>query len=192
MHRNIFGICLAASILAISSNAVAQFKAEDFERADKATVRLNPDDFHDLPSYVRTALERRGCTIPQPFNAGNVKKNVIKGRFQSRRETDWAVLCSHKRRSSILVFHGGSSGQIDEFAEMPDADYLQVVSGGRQIGYSRQLAVATPSAIRRHLARVRKTMRNIDHDGIENIFVEKGSMIWLRVDGNWKQLTRAD
>lgn len=190
MHRSFLGICLVASIFAISSNAVAQLKAEDFQRADKKTVRLNPSDF-DLPSYVRTGLEQRGCTIPQPFNAGNEKKNVIKGRFKSAKETDWAVLCSHKRRSSILVFYG-PSGQTDEIADMPDSDYLQVISGGREIGYSRQLAVAAPSAIRRHLARLRQTARNINHDGIENIFVEKGSMIWLRVDGNWKQLTRAD
>src|SRR5260370_22814348 len=52
-------------------------------------------------------------------------------------QTDWAVLCSHERRSAILVFRGGRSGQVDTLAEEPDSQYLQVVAGGQKIGLFR-------------------------------------------------------
>lgn len=192
MYRTALGICLAAGVLGAWS-ADGQFHRDDFQRADEATVRRSPGEFPDLPSEVRTALEQRGCTIPQPFDARGEKRSVISGRFTSAGQTDWAVLCSHERRSAILVFHRGRSDhQVDEIAEEPDSQYLQVVSGGREIGYSRQLAVVKPRSIRQRVTRGAHGLPSIDHDGIENIFLGKGSVIWFLSNGKWMRISGDD
>ena len=89
----------------------AQTSPGDWRRADEATLRLKPDAFPNVPPELRTALENRGCRVPQPYNAAGQKNNVITGRFTSAGQTDWAVLCSREKRSTILVFRGGRPDQ---------------------------------------------------------------------------------
>lgn len=164
---------------------------EDWTRADQATVRLEPGAFPDLPLAVREELQRRGCTIPQAFTGGS-PHNAVRGRFISSRETDWAVLCSRQRTSSILVFRAGSPTAVIELARRPDADFLQVTGPG-SIGYSRAVGVASPQYIREHHEQYGGAQPPpIDHDGINDIFVEKASIVWYWHAGRWLQLTGAD
>src|SRR5947208_17097962 len=61
--------------------------------------------------------------IPQEaFSPANTKKanNVIKGEFARPGQTDWAVLCSVKGVSTILVFWNGSEN--NPAALLPAAD----------------------------------------------------------------------
>jgi hypothetical protein len=176
----LFSLCLAAW-----SSAGLQTTRDDWHRADEAIVRLQPGAFPDLPGKLRTELEHRGCTIPQPYNAGGRKKNVITGSFTSAGQTDWAVLCSHQKRSAILVFPGGHSGQVDSLAEEPDSQYLQVVAGGQEIGYSRLLEVAPTKVVRQHFP-----LGN--HAGIQDAFIEKASVVWYRSGGKWKKVLQAE
>ena len=165
------------------STAFPQLTKEDWQHAESAIVRLGPGDFPDLPADVRTVLEQRGCTVPQPYNAGVQKRNVVSGQFTAVGQTEWAVLCSHEKRSAILVFRGAHPDQVDRLAEEADAQYLQVVHGEREIGYSRQLTVASPKLVRRRFSK--GTLRTADHDGIENIFLGKASVVWYRSGGKW-------
>ena len=66
-------------------------------------------------------LQRRGCTIPQ---TAFTKKphNVIRGEFAKPGQTDWALLCSIKGVSTILVFWNGSEKNPAEIAKMEDRD----------------------------------------------------------------------
>jgi hypothetical protein len=187
----VWGISLFAWLLAASSIVGAQVTRADWLRADMATRRLKPSAFSNLPSEVRNALERRGCTIPQPSNADH-PQNVVSGEFTGSKHTDWAVLCSRERRSAILVFRGGASNEIEELAEQPDVRYLQVISGSGKIGYSRQLATATPSEIRRHFINKKHFPRNINHDGVEDTFIEKASVVWYDSGNKWMRLSGAD
>jgi hypothetical protein len=178
-------VVLLALCLTAWWGAGVQATREDWRRADEAIVRLQPGAFRDLPAELRTELEHRGCTIPQPYNAGGRKKNVITGPFTSAGQTDWAVLCSHEKRSAILVFRGGHSGQVDSLAEEPDSQYLQAVAGGQKIGYSRLLAVAPVKVIRQHFPQG-------DHAGIQDTFMEKASVLWYRSGGKWKKVLQAE
>jgi hypothetical protein len=160
--------------------------AQDWEKADLATARLPPSAFPELPASIQKELERRGCTIPQPFIGTH--QNVISGRFTSAKQTDWAVLCSVKRRSSILVFRPGSAA-VAELAEQPDSGALQMIGGGA-IGYSRALGVADAEFIRVHHERYGgRKPPPLDHDGIDDVFVEKGSTVWYWYRARWLQLT---
>jgi hypothetical protein len=94
-------------------------------------------------------------------------------------------------RSVILVFHGKAFSDVDELADTADSDYLQTVPGGR-IGFSRGLAVATPAVIRRAPVADDPKPRRIDHDGIDDAFEGKGSMIFYWTGEEWIRLQGSD
>jgi hypothetical protein len=105
---------------------------------------------------------------------------------------DWAVLCSRDRVSSILVFPGGSADSMVELESSPDVNWLQGL-GGTQIGFSRAIDVADPQYIVRHSkAYGGPTPPPLDHDGINNIFIEKASSVLYWHEGQWLQLQGAD
>ena len=158
---------------------------QEWERANVEVRRLDPGAFPELPPAVAQYLRDRGCTIPQAFTPGR-RQGVIKGHFISGTQLDWAVLCSASRISTILVFRSGGTSHVDELARRDDADYLQVIDDARRIGYSRAITVATPGEIRRH-GRSAKSAR-LDHDGIDDAFVEKGSTILYWYRGRWLEL----
>lgn len=173
-----------------------------FERADEETVRLAPDAFNNLPAEIQDELTARRCTVPQTFFAEypqvseNVEPdNVVRGNFTQAGQTDIAVLCSRKRVSSILVFRGGSALEVDELASEPDARYLQGVGNG-DIGFSRMLGAASPEYIRSCYEALQEhevpVPPPLDHEGIEDYFVEKASTIWYWYGGKWLSLAGAD
>jgi hypothetical protein len=110
MSMRTTGLLVTAWILA------GQFPSpSEWTKADVETVRLAPARFSGLPSAVEAELNRRQCSIPQPFTAKpGQPENAIRGRFTSSAAADWAVLCSRQRHSTLLVFRGGDVAKIDE------------------------------------------------------------------------------
>jgi hypothetical protein len=162
--------------------------AQNWDQADSATVRLSPATFSGAPTQVLEELQRRGCTVPQSYS-NRAPHNVVRGRFTSDTQTDIAVLCSKARVSSILVFRGGSITSVAELAKRPDADFLQVVASGGVVGYSRVLGVAAPKDIlEQHQRYGGPNPPPLDHDGIDDIFVGKASVVWYWSGGQWLQL----
>ncbi len=179
-------------LVILTGGSVIFVEAQDWDRADRTTRRLAPSVFLELPAAVRLDLEQRGCTIPQPFTAKR-PENVINGRFMSPDQIDWAVLCSRERTSSILVFPGGAPSAVIDIATELDRHSLQVIDGGREIGYSRALGVADAEYIRDHYQRYGGPKPPpLDHDGINDMFIEKGSVVWYWYRGRWLRLTGAD
>lgn len=159
---------------------------QDWAAADIATTRLKPASFTEVPGAIRAELERLGCTVPQPHGATR-RANVIRGNFTSSRQVDWAALCSRERVSVILVFRGASTTDVVELPGKPDRDHLQTLSGG-VIGFSRELAVASATFIREHHDRGDTPLPPLDHDGIDDRFIGKGSVVWYWTGGRWLQL----
>ena len=163
----------------------------DWARADAETVRLPPSAFGELPVEVRKDLEDRGCSIPQPYDARS-PVNVITGRFTAATAMDWAILCSRDRTSTILVFRAGSVSDVTELASRQDADFLQGTSTG-DAGFSRSLSVANPGYIRRHYeAYGGPQPPPLHHDGIDDGFLGKASIVHYWHEGRWLQLQGAD
>src|SRR5271170_4162160 len=107
---------------------------KQWDTADSQVTRLQPASFTQLPAPIQAELQRRGCTIPQvPMIEG--PHNVIHGEFAKPGQTDWAVLCSTGRVSSILVFWNGSPITPAEISKAKDMDRLQGW-GGEKIVYS--------------------------------------------------------
>ena len=183
---------LAASLMVMSAMAASQLSSpQAWVQADRATLRIDPAEFTELPQSVQTDLRRRGCSVPQPFTNGR-RQNVIRGSFTQAGKVDWAVLCSRELASTILVFRNGGRAVVDELARRPDADFLQVVEPNR-IGFSRAIAVASAEYIREHHARYGgPEPPTLTHVGINDVFVGKASVVWYWHQGKWLQLTGAD
>ena len=180
----------------IASAGRAQFAPGDlrpWEEADRAVVRLAPDAFPELPAGLVTDLMRRGCTIPQvPLREAGKLQNVIRGEFAKPGQTDWAVLCSVKRVSSILVYWNGSATNVSEIEKRKDMDQLQGW-GGTRIIYDRHLASVGPAYIREHYqAYGGPQPPPLDHQGIDDQIWGKASVVLYFYQDKWLHLTGAD
>lgn len=164
---------------------------EEFQEADHAVVRLAPSQFPDLPTNLVRELENRGCAVPQELHA-TARQNVIRGEFKQRGQFDWAVLCSKDRVSTILVFWGGTEKAPSELAAAEDLRYLQT-TGCNKISFSRVISpIGRKMILRSYEAFGGPEPPEIDHEGIEDAFVGKASVIHYFSDGNWLELTGAD
>ena len=153
--------------------------------------RLSPAAFVQLPIPIVKALQERACTIPQSF-ADPEPHNVVRGELRRQGQTDVAVLCSRDGDSSILVFWNSSVSSVTEIAKVSDATFLQAIGGGN-VGYSRQITVVEREFIVDHYrAYGGPEPPSIDHQGINDAFVEKASIVHYYHEGRWLELTGAD
>jgi hypothetical protein len=154
-------------------------------------IRLKPREFRQLPSVVRRNLETRGCTIPQ-YAGGSAPHNVINGSFTAKGSRDWAVLCSINGASRILVYRDGSAKRVDSLANRADAVFMQGDANG-VMEFSRKIDIATPKYIADH-ARAYDGPKPppLDHNGIDDGFMDKGSTVLYYYRGKWRELQGAD
>jgi hypothetical protein len=160
--------------------------------SNRTVRRLRVEDYPKLPSAVAAVLQSRHCTIPQP-NKDGPARNVIKGEFFRKGQKGWAVLCSHCGKSSILVFRNNNDSSPDEIAESPDHQFLinNTWQGGTV--YSREISAVGQEFILRHYrAYTGPKPPPIDHNGIDDAFLEKASITWYWHNGKWAQLQGAD
>lgn len=154
-------------------------------------VRLRPRDFPELPGDLASALERRGCTIPQVPMIRS-RHNVIRGEFAKPGQTDWAVLCSRKASSSILIFWNGSPSNPAEIEHREDAINLQSWTD-KQMVYSRDISpVGGPFIMSHYKAYGGRKPPPIDHQGINDDFYGKASAVLYLYRGTWLHLSGAD
>ena len=185
-------IFLAGS-LAFTFGQTPEDAARRFEEAARQIVRLPPAAFPELPRAVVGELQRRRCTIPQPYrNPGAPGRNVIRGSFAKPGQTDWAVLCSVNGSSSILVFWNGSARNPAEIAPQKDSGFLQSY-GEDRIVYSRDLGTAGRDyVLERFRAYGGPTPPPMDHLGVNDFFVGKASIVRYFYQGKWLELQGAD
>jgi len=183
-----------AMLFAAATSSLAQLPADlerTFQEAERRIVRLPPTAFPELPGNVSRELRRRSCTIPQEAYAKK-PHNVIRGEFAKAGQTDWAVLCSIRGVSTILVFWGGSEVNPASIASREDRNYLQTITA-TDAGFSRGIIAVGKDFIMRHFgAYGGPKPPPIDHQGIDDAFIEKGSVTWYFHAGKWLQLTGAD
>ncbi len=182
-------VCLVAFVAALPSQWIPTNR--DWDEAAKMIHRLSPSSFPQLPAAIVSDLNRRRCTIPQADGESR-PHNVIRGSFIRKGQIDWAVLCSRDGESSILVFRAGSAEVVSQLAKGSDKTWLQTVGDGK-IGYSRMIKSADgPYIVGHHEAFGGPKPPPIDHEGIEDAFQGKASIILCYYRGKWLRLTGAD
>ena len=90
------------------------------------------------------------------------------------------------------MFFNGAEENVHEIARMEDRTYLQGISAD-QIGFSRGIRPVGKDFVMRHYrAYGGGTPPTIDHQGIDDAFIEKASVTWYYDGGKWLRLTGAD
>ena len=162
-----------------------------FDAAAKTILYISPDAFPQLPDTVKSTLRSMKCAIPQPSGSGP-QRNVIRGDFFTRGQTGWAVLCSVGGFSSILVFRDNLDAHPEELARSEDKGYLQDV-GNDKTEYSREITAVDRNFIMTHYrAYGGPEPPPIDHQGIDDAFLEKASVTYYWYEGKWLRLQGAD
>jgi hypothetical protein len=140
-----FQLGILCAAVAIASSQGSQGGQDRWAQADASIVRHPPGRFTELPLRIRLDLESRGCRVPQSDVDGPVgSHNVISGQFTTLGGRQWAVLCSIRDTSRILVYPNDSTTAADSLAPGADRVSLQQVEMGR-IAYSRRISAADDS-----------------------------------------------
>ncbi len=194
-------------VLLFGATSASVHPQDRWSVADEEIVRLAPAAFEKVPAAIRKALSDLGCSIPQawgnavgnndqgcsipPPGGSDRPHNVVSGEFMEAGRTQWAGLCSRNRSSAIIVID--ENGRVRaELASAPDRRYLQGIGCGK-IAYSRWLSPAGADYILSvYQAYGGPKPPLIDHQGIDNAFLEKGSTVHYFHEGTWLRLTGAD
>ena len=178
-------VILSAILLALFWQGQSQFI--------KAPIRrLPPKTFRQLPAAVVESLEARKCLIPQIWHS-KTPHNVIRGPFTGAKRNEWAVLCSRRGTSSIPVFRADSGKLLAEIAPAKDETFQQDVDGRGTLGYSRAIsAVGKDYILECYKAYGGPEPPPITHQGINDAFVEKASVVRYLYRGKWLELQGAD
>ncbi len=153
--------------------------------------RLPVDAFPEVPPAVAEVLRARICTVPQPSPKG-VARNVIRGEFFAKGESGWAVLCSVNHLTALLAFRNDHDTNPQTIATREDLGFVEVLGNGTA-GYSREIrAVGRDFIMDHYRAYGGPEPPPIDHQGIDDAFLEKASITWYYDGGRWLQLQGAD
>ena len=192
-------IVFALALLFSDANQITVSRQDEFDRAVRNILRLAPASFPALPAAIRRNLEDRGCTIPQAaaglFDSVSLN-NVIQGSFTAARRSEWAILCSIRDTSTVLIYPATGSAPLDSVGREEDRRTLQG-QGHLGILYSRVISAISAAQIRAWHAKLLELPRQLlpveaDHDGINDGYMFKGSTILYFHQDRWLFLLGGD
>ncbi|MFZ0340230.1 MAG: hypothetical protein WAL45_19540 [Terracidiphilus sp.] len=146
--------------------------------------------FPQLPTVVQGALTRRGCLIPQTYEA-HQPENVVRGSFERHGSSDWAVLCSVDGRVSLLVFFAGGADPM-VLASMPETDRLQAHGATEVLGFNWGIDAASPDVIHEAQFGMRPPPPRLDHDALADSVVDGRTIYRLFAKGAWTVVDTQD
>jgi hypothetical protein len=158
----------------------------------EATYRIRNlpvSSFPDLPPAVAAVLDKRGCLIPQTFQAKR-PENVIHASLERPGSADWAVLCyTHDARISLLVFFG--SAPAESPATVSTALWIIRLAphgSAGEYGFSWGIDPATPKQIHDAQAAMAHRPPQPDHDAIADTVINGRTVYHIYQGGSWTKV----
>jgi hypothetical protein len=165
--------------------------------ADRSTpylIRHLPiSSFPELPAGIVEQLNRRGCTIPQTYEAHR-PENVVHASLEHAGSSDWAVLCSAQGTVSLLVFFDGGNGQAQPvvLAKSLETARLQSHDPSGVLGFNWGIDPATPEHVHEAQSGMKHRPAQVDHDALADSIVEHRTVYHFFAKSNWLLLETAD
>ena len=128
-----YRVVVVAAVLVGTHRVTAQAAS-----SSESVRRLAPSAFPQLPVAIRQDLNRRHCLVPQPYDA-HAPTNVAQGAFTAVRVSEWAILCSARDTSQIIILRILGSGEVravDSLERAADIGWVQGIDDKRW-GFSR-------------------------------------------------------
>ena len=132
---------------------------------------LPVSSFPELPEGVQELLSRRGCLIPQTYEAHG-PENVVHASLERADSSDWAVLCSAQGTVSLLVFFGSAPAQLLVLAAVPETERLQTHDSSGVLGFNWGIDPASPEQIREAQAGLLHRPALADHDALADSLLD--------------------
>lgn len=150
--------------------------------------RLPASSFPNLPVTVQAELDRRGCLIPQTYEA-HEPENVVRGSFERTGSSDWAVLCSAHGTVSLLVFFASRAGEPPfELASAPETERLQAHPPDTALGFNWAIDAASPQEVHEAQSGLEPRPPALDHDALADSTVDHRTVYHFYAKGAWTLL----
>ena len=195
------GLLLVALFCACSPIPAQQPRSAELDESGQIVVaghstpylirHLPVSSFPELPAPVVDLLNRRGCLIPQTYQAHH-PENVVHASFERPGSSDWAVLCSVQGTVSLLVFFSGNPTQPAQLASMPETKRLQSHASSDALGFNWGIDPASPQQI--HDAQIGLAPRpaKLDHDALADSVVDHKTVYHFYAKTTWTLLEMPD
>jgi hypothetical protein len=145
---------------------------------------LPVSSFPALPREVQDELNKRGCTIPQTYEAHR-PENVIHANFEGRGASDWALLCATRSTVSLLVFFNGSTQPPAVLASAPETERLQAHDVSGVLGFNWGIDPATPQQVAGAQTGLTPHPPMLDHDALADTIVERKTIYHFYAKSAW-------
>lgn len=149
---------------------------------------LPVSSFPELPAAVQELLNRRGCLIPQTYEAYH-PENVVHASLERAGSSDWAVLCSAGGTVSLLVFFGSrissAQGQPMVLVSAPETERLQAHDPSGVLGFNWGIDPESPEQIHQAQYGLEQRPPLLDHDALADSIVDRGTVYHFYAKNVW-------
>jgi hypothetical protein len=152
---------------------------------------LPVSSFPQLPSAVQDALTRRGCLIPQTYEAHR-PENVVHASLKQPGSSDWAVLCSANGAVSLLVFFANGSGEPMVLATAPETERLQSHGSSDVFGFNWGIDPASPEEVHEAQQGMKHPPPHLDHDALADSVIDQRTFYHFYAKGAWTLIDTQD
>jgi len=146
---------------------------------------LPVSSFPDLPAQVAELLNRRGCLIPQTYEAHR-PENAIHASLERAGSSD----CSVDGTVSLLVFFedGAEKNPLQPpivLASAPETQRLQSHDPSGVLGFNWGIDPATPERVHEAQAGMAHRPPRLDHDALADSMVEHRTVFHFYAKSAW-------
>jgi hypothetical protein len=174
--------------------------ANDLNASGQVTVDGRPtpylirhlpiDAFPQLPAAVGEVLVRRGCLIPQTYEA-HQPENVINASLERHGSSDWAVLCSVDGKVSLLVFFTNARDPM-VVASAAETDRLQTHGATNVLGFNWGIDSAPPETVHDAQIGMSHPPPRLDHDALADSVIDRRTIYRVFAKGAWTVIDTRD
>ena len=143
--------------------------------------------FPDLPVPLEELLDRRGCLIPQTYQAHR-PENVIHASLERAGSSDWAVLCSANGTVSLLVFFSNAPAALLGLAAAPESERLQPHDPSGVLGFNWGIDPASPDQVRQAQIGLERRPSRLDHDALADSVIDRHTVYHFYLKNAWTLL----
>ena len=143
--------------------------------------------FPDMPELLSALLTRRGCLVPQTYQARR-PENIVHASLEAPGSSDWAVLCSQDGTVSLLVYFSSAPQKLQLLASAPETERLQVHDVSGVLGFNWGIDPASPRQIFQAQAGMIHRPPPVDHDALADTIIDRRTVYHFYLQNAWTTL----
>jgi len=157
-------------------------------RSTSYLIRHLPvSSFPEIPEELAAQLNRRGCLIPQTYQAHR-PENVVHASLERAGSSDWAVLCSERGTVSLLVYFSSAPDGLLVLAASPETERLQTHDPGGVLGFNWGIDPASPDRVHQAQSGLEHRPAYLDHDALADSLVDHKTVYHFYLKNAWTVL----